>query len=408
MLVTLIGYFGCRHNNCDGFVLTFNSLLKTVGSLAIIGLTAGLISACSSLLEGDGRSLQPLSASVKSRLSAMGSSPGQAMMVRIYKQDSQLEVWKRVADGSYKIFKIYDICTYSGDIGPKIREGDRQSPEGFYTISRGLMNPNSNYYLSFNLGFPNKFDRAHGRTGSHLMVHGDCSSRGCYAMTDEQIAEIYALARETLSGGNRSFQVQIYPFRMTPENLALHHDSPNLAYWQNLKTGYDHTEVTGRPPTWDVCGNEYVFNAQAQTGQAMDARAACPTLATNASIEERVDARQTAHQAAFELAVANVQGNEIRQAEDMARREAQTVLNAENEAARAVAVAEQSAAVDAAFSDVGDAFGGFFAGLFGNGQATPANQNVPSIFSSSPPDPSPTIDSNQVAPVPQNPPARYF
>lgn len=388
--------------------MTLKSLLKTVGSLAIIGLTAGSISACGSLLEGDGRSLQPLSASVKSGLSAMGSSPGQAMMIRIYKQDSQLEVWKRVADGSFKIFKTYDICTYSGDIGPKIREGDRQSPEGFYTISRGLMNPNSNYYLSFNLGFPNKFDRAHGRTGSHLMVHGDCSSRGCYAMTDEQIAEIYALARETFSGGNRSFQVQIYPFRMTPQNLASQYNSPNLAYWQNLKTGFDHTEVTGRPPTWDVCGNEYVFNARSQTGQAMDARAACPTLVTDASIEERVDARQTAHQAAFELALADVQGNEIRRAEEVERQEAQAVLNVQNEAAREVAIAEQSAAVDEAFSDVGNAFDGFFAGLFGNGQSSPAIQSIPNIFSPAPSEPTATIDTTEAAPVPQNPPARFF
>ncbi len=394
--------------------MKLKSLLKTAGSLAIIGLTAGLISACSALIEGDGRSLQPLSASVKSGLSAMGSSPGEAMMVRIYKQDSQLEIWKRVTDGTFKLFKSYDICTFSGELGPKIREGDRQSPEGFYTVSRGLMNPNSNYYLSFNLGFPNKFDRAFGRTGSNIMVHGDCSSRGCYAMTDVQVAEIYALARESFTGGNRSFQVQVYPFRMTPENLASHYDSPHLAYWQNLKTGFDHTEVTGRPPTWDVCGKEYVFNTRAESGQALDARAACPTLVTDASIEARVDARQTAYQAAFELALADVQGNEARRAEETERRATQAVLNAENDAARAVAVAEQSAAVDEAFSDVGNAFDGFFEGLFGNGQASPANQNVPNIFSplpsvsSAPSGPAPTIDTTQAAPVPQNPPARFF
>ena len=383
--------------------MKLKSYLKTAGYVALFGLSALLISACSSLIEGDGKALQPLSPSAISRLAAMGSSPGEAMMVRIYKQDSQLEIWKRVKDGTFKLFKTYEICTFSGDIGPKIREGDRQSPEGFYTISRGLMNPNSNYYLAFNLGFPNKFDRALGRTGSNLMVHGECSSRGCYAMTDEQVAEIYAMARETFSGGNPTFQVQIYPFRMTPENLARHYDSPNLAYWQNLKTGFDHTEVTGKPPSWDVCENKYVFNARTQTGQAMDARAACPPLVRDASIEAAVDARQSADQAAFQLALADVQSNETRRAEEEAQREAQAALNAEREAARAVALAEQSAAVDEALGG----FGGFFENLFGGGQqSTPAPEQVPSIFSNSSDDATPLVNASLSAPIPQTPPRR--
>ena len=101
-------------------------------------------------------------------------------------------------DGQYALLKTYPICRWSGDLGPKKKEGDRQAPEGFYTITPGQMNPNSNYYLAFNTGYPNAYDRAWGRTGSELMVHGDCSSRGCYAMTDEQIQEIYALARDSL------------------------------------------------------------------------------------------------------------------------------------------------------------------------------------------------------------------
>ena len=145
--------------------------------------------------------------------------------------------------GGYKLFKTYEICAWSGELGPKVKEGDRQSPEGFYTITPGLMNPNSNYYLAFNTGFPNKFDRAYGRTGSDLMVHGDCSSRGCYSMTDESIAEIYALARETFKGGNASFQLQIFPFRMTPRNLAMHADDPNMSFWKNIKEGYDRFEL---------------------------------------------------------------------------------------------------------------------------------------------------------------------
>ncbi len=126
------------------------------------------------------------------------------------------------------------------------------------------MNPNSSYYLAINIGFPNAYDRANGRTGDFLMIHGDCSSRGCYAMTDEQIAEIYALARESFFGGQRAFQIQAYPFRMTPLNMAKHRNSPHMAFWRMLKKGYDHFEVTRLEPKVDVCEKRYVFDAESQ------------------------------------------------------------------------------------------------------------------------------------------------
>ena len=138
------------------------------------------------------------------------------ILVRIFKEESELEVWKQDTTGRFQILKVYPICRWSGDLGPKVHEGDRQAPEGFYAITPDLMNPNSNYYLAINTGFPNAYDKANGRTGAFLMIHGDCSSRGCYAMTDEQIGEIYSLARESFLGGQQSFQLQAYPFRMTP------------------------------------------------------------------------------------------------------------------------------------------------------------------------------------------------
>ena len=125
------------------------------------------------------------------------------ILVRLFKQEAELEVWKQDRSGRFALLKTYPICRWSGDLGPKVREGDRQAPEGFYSISPAQMNPQSAYYLSFNTGYPNAYDRALGRTGSQLMVHGDCSSRGCYAMTDEQIAEIYSLGRESFFGGQR-------------------------------------------------------------------------------------------------------------------------------------------------------------------------------------------------------------
>ena len=127
------------------------------------------------------------------------------------------------------------------------------------------MNPNSNYYLAINTGFPNAYDRANGRTGAFLMIHGDCSSSGCYAMTDEQIAEIYALARESFFGGQKSFQLQAFPFRMTPLNMARHRNSPHMEFWKMLKQGYDHFEVTHLEPKVDVCEKRYVFDALSMT-----------------------------------------------------------------------------------------------------------------------------------------------
>jgi murein L,D-transpeptidase YafK len=183
------------------------------------------------------------------------------VVVRVFKEEAELEVWKQDITGHFQILKTYPICRWSGDLGPKLQEGDRQAPEGFYTITPELMNPNSNYYLAINVGYPNSFDRANKRDGSLLMIHGDCSSSGCYAMTDEQISEIYSLARDSLLG-RPSFQVQAYPFRLTPANLARHRNSPSLAFWKMLKIGNDHFETTHLEPRVDVCNRLYVFDAQ--------------------------------------------------------------------------------------------------------------------------------------------------
>ena len=182
--------------------------------------------------------------------------------MRIFKEEAELEVWKQDDSGRFALFRSYPICRFSGELGPKIKTGDRQAPEGFYTITPGLMNPNSSQYLAINTGFPNAYDRANGRTGSFLMIHGGCSSAGCYAMTDEQMAEIYALAREAFFGGQASFQLQAYPFRMTPLNLARHRDSPHMAFWRMLKEGHDHFEVTHLQPRIGVCEKRYIFEAE--------------------------------------------------------------------------------------------------------------------------------------------------
>ncbi len=184
------------------------------------------------------------------------------ILVRVFKEEAELEVWKQDTTGRFQILKTYPICRWSGDLGPKWWEGDRQTPEGFYRVTPELMNPHSNYYLSINIGYPNSFDKANKRDGSLLMIHGDCWSVGCFAMTDEQISEIYSLARDSFQGGQPSFQVQAYPFRLTPANLARHRNNRNLAFWKMLKIGNDHFEATHLEPKVDVCNRRYVFDAQ--------------------------------------------------------------------------------------------------------------------------------------------------
>ena len=218
------------------------------------------------------------------------------ILVRIFKEEAELEVWKQDTTGHFEILKTYPICRWSGDLGPKLYEGDRQAPEGFYTITPELMNPNSNFYLAINMGFPNSFDKANDRDGTFLMIHGDCASSGCYAMTDEQIGEIYSLARDLFLGGRPSFQIQAYPFRLTPANLARHRNSPNLAFWKMLRIGNDHFETTHLEPKVDVCDRRYVFDAEPPPNSpnplVFNPTGKCPAFVVNRKIARRALEKQ--------------------------------------------------------------------------------------------------------------------
>ena len=233
-----------------------------VRKAALVAALALALTACQERTVSSNKHLQPIPPQTLALMASRGMEKDDPILVRVFKMESELEVWKMAENGQYALLDTYPICRWSGQLGPKMREGDRQAPEGFYAVSPALMNPNSSFYLSFNTGFPNEFDRTHGRTGSHLMVHGSCTSRGCFAMTDEAIAEVYALAREAFEGGQRAFQFQSYPFRMTPENLAQSRYDPNMPFWRNLKEGWDHFEVTRREPAVEVCGGRYSFGTR--------------------------------------------------------------------------------------------------------------------------------------------------
>jgi murein L,D-transpeptidase YafK len=231
------------------------------------------------------------------------------VLVRVFKEESELEVWKQDTSGHFQIVKTYPICRWSGDLGPKLHEGDRQAPEGFYTISSELMNPNSNYYLAINTGFPNSFDKANDRDGTFLMIHGDCWSSGCYAMTDEQMGEIYSLARDSLLGGKPSFQIQAYPFRLTPPNLARHRTNPNMAFWEMLKIGNDHFEATHLEPKVAVCDRRYVFDADPPPNSSQplvfDPTGKCPAFVVNPKIARPALQKEHADEAEYAQLVKN-------------------------------------------------------------------------------------------------------
>ena len=260
---------------CMGSIDLNGGMLRAV-RIALCIVATGAMAGCASVEIP--ASQRPLSSETMMQLGRKGMRSDEPIFVRIFKEESELEVWKQREDGRFYPFKTYPICNWSGELGPKIRQGDRQAPEGFYRITRQQMNPNSQYHLAFNLGFPNTYDQTQGRTGEFLMVHGQCKSAGCYAMTDALMEEIYALSREALAGGQDSFEVHAFPFRMTAENMARYKNSENSKFWQTLKEGYDYFELTRKTPTIGVCERRYVINPVWRDSRIsqVDPQGACP------------------------------------------------------------------------------------------------------------------------------------
>ena len=270
---------------------------------AALPLLAAILSGCALFGYDLKRSERPVPAKLLTEMNSRGLSVASPILVRVFKQESELELWKMDRSGRYALFKTYPICRWSGKLGPKKVNGDRQTPEGFYAIAPSQMNPDSRYYLSFNLGFPNRLETALGYEGSYLMIHGACSSSGCYAVTDDAAFEIYALAREAFKGGQGAFQVEALPFRMSPANFALHRNDPNMAFWRTLKEGSDAFELTRREPQVGYCGGRYVFNATGLDPEA-DPLAACPPLQTDAALTAAIAEKAAKDDAATAAIVA--------------------------------------------------------------------------------------------------------
>ncbi|MDG4878582.1 murein L,D-transpeptidase [Mesorhizobium sp. WSM4935] len=278
----------------------FAKLARTGALIAAIG-----VAGCndSSMKDFAPEANKPLPDKILADMKAKGMVRTSSVMARIFKEEGKLEIWKAKTNGRYDLVATYDICKWSGKLGPKYTEGDRQAPEGFYTVRPSQMNPRSHYHLSFNIGFPNAYDRANGRTGQNLMVHGACSSSGCYSMTDAQIEQIYAFGRDAFEGGQTEFQIQAFPFRMTAANMARYRNDPNYEFWKMLKVGYDNFEITKVPPKVDVCEKRYVFNQVAPEGTTFDPTGPCPATTQPDSLKTAYADYEKRYDAAFKAAV---------------------------------------------------------------------------------------------------------
>lgn len=269
-------------------------LVRQFGALALIGSLSGFLAGCeeSALTPSSVRASAPIPPATLALMQTKGTTKEAPVLIRTYKKEAELEIWKMKSDGRYALLKTYPICRWSGQLGPKAHEGDRQVPEGFYSITPAQMKPDSAYYLAFNVGYPNAFDRANGHSGGSIMVHGICSSRGCFSMTDPQIGEIYAIAREGFAAGQREIQMQSYPFRMSAENMAKYRLDPNIGFWKQLKEGSDNFEATQREVAVGVCDRRYVFNAAPADGSRFDPSGPCPALKRDEEIRSLVAARE--------------------------------------------------------------------------------------------------------------------
>jgi murein L,D-transpeptidase YafK len=233
-----------------------SAALLTVLSLTLAGPDADATSKRPQSREG--RAAEKAHERLDPILKAKRLAFGDELFLRVFKEEAQLETWLR-SDGRFEHLKTYPICAASGELGPKERVGDEQVPEGFYAVGPTSLNPASAYHLSFNIGYPNALDRSLHRTGSLIMIHGDCVSIGCMAMTDPGIQEIYSLTKAALDKGQGRVPVHIFPFRMTAANMKRHQASKWIDFWRTLKVGYDHFEAKRIPPAVGVKDGRYTF-----------------------------------------------------------------------------------------------------------------------------------------------------
>jgi murein L,D-transpeptidase YafK len=206
------------------------------------------------------RGSAPQSERMVQRSEAAGADRSAPVLIRIFKASNELELWKKSKEGEYRLVATYRVCRYSGELGPKLRQGDRQAPEGFYSIGPAQLNPYSVEFVSLNTGYPNAFDRAHGRSGGDVMIHGGCRSAGCFAVEHGPAQEIFTAVRDALAHGQKEVQLHVFPYRMTATNDLVYKDSRNSDFWNQLRPGYQRFETTHQDLNVRVTKGRYEIN----------------------------------------------------------------------------------------------------------------------------------------------------
>ena len=240
------------------------SLAGMLGGAPALGQPSAAAAAAAATAAADAEVRQRFTRTFKTAqlpgdLAAIGARLGAPMLLRVFKQEREVEVWVQPEDQqTFVLFRIFPICFYSGKLGPKVKEGDMQSPEGFYFVGPAQMRAKSQYHRAIDFAFPNDYDAAQGYTGTELLIHGNCVSSGCYAMTDPFVEQLYELGSATAATAAQGFWIHAFPFHMTAEALAGQQDSPWLGFWQQLKAGYDAFETSRIPPHIRVEGGRYV------------------------------------------------------------------------------------------------------------------------------------------------------
>jgi len=241
--------------------LTAGPIQHMIRKTLIVAASALVLAACSPTARYSSKDPQRGLVTQASDTLNKGARYNAPVLLRIIKETKQLELWKQDSDNSWAKIKTYEICHFSGQPGPKKRQGDYQAPEGFYEITASQLNPFSSQHLSMNTGYPNRYDRLHSYSGAALMIHGGCSSAGCYAMTDPNIEEIYAAVRDAIKGGQKTVQLQIYPFSMDWLNMFAYRNDPNYKFWTELKAGWDWFEKNKQPIPVDIRDGKYYIKS---------------------------------------------------------------------------------------------------------------------------------------------------
>jgi murein L,D-transpeptidase YafK len=214
---------------------------------------------------------------LETELQAAGFELGAPAFIRIFKADSSLELWM-LRRGRFELFKTYTICKWSGALGPKLREGDKQSPEGVYFITGDDLIVNARWHRAMNVGYPNARDNALGLTGSDILIHGKCTSIGCFALTDDVVQDVYEVVDAALDAGQPRIPVHIFPFQLTREKLAGVAGDEWADFWHELKRGHDLFLRDRLPPRTFVCNGRYAFQSRRERMVSLSGNPVCTTI----------------------------------------------------------------------------------------------------------------------------------